>query len=1420
MKKIFTLSVLILTVTFLFGQKGYINPAANYAKYMGYKYEISIDANGNQTGICLLPDGNRVNAWDFYKGKVASDFQYGAKFGYETESEVIQHDGYVEERAICIANVKGETIQIPMLELMKMNGDPLVNYESNESMDIHSDAKVDPDFKSTKSLPSSFDWRNVDGHTYIGGVKSQGSCGSCYAFGAAAAAEGTYNYATGNYDGNCADFSEAYIAWCLSTMPAYSSHFSGCNGADYDYQELQALVDVGIVDESVFPYVDADNQSCPSATTSAPKTQFLSWNRVTCADVDAIKTAIMTYGVVDAAVYVSTTFSNYSGGVFSDNYTTCSSNPCYNTTTNHAIALVGWGYDSQDGDYWILRNSWGTSWGEDGYMKLSVHSAHIDCSVCYMKYQDDGTTAPTVSTNNVTSIGDNTATCGGNITNDGGATIISSGIVYSKNSDPTTTNATVLETSPTTTNGSYSVSMSGLLAGTTYYTKAYATNAKGTSYGDQKTFTTTGTTPIEYCTSQGNNYSYEWIAGVVVGSLNNNSGAAGYTDYTSQTVNLTAGQSYDISLTPGFTSTTYNEYWKIWIDYNADGDFDDANELAFDAGSVSKSTVTGTLTVATGIETVTRMRVSMKYDGAQTACESFSYGEVEDYTVNISGGSVDTQAPTTPSNLSTSNITLTTVDLSWTASTDNVGVTAYEIFQGTSSLGEVTGTTASITGLTAATTYTFSVKAKDAAGNVSAASNTVNVTTLSDVDTEAPTIPSNLSTSNITKTTVDLSWTASTDNVGVTAYEIFQGASSIGEVTGTTANITGLTAATTYTFSVKAKDAAGNVSAASNTVNITTLSDVDTEAPTIPSNLSASSITKTSIYLSWNAASDNVGVTGYDVYQNSSKITSVTGTSYSVSGLTANTSYSFYVKAYDAAGNVSAASSSINATTLSDEITYCTSQGNNSSYEWIAEVILGSFTNTSGAAGYTDYTSQTVTVPAGNTSVSLTPGFSGSTYNEYWKIWIDLNIDGDFDDANELVFDCGLLSKTTVTGTMVIPSGSEGVVTRMRVSMKYDGAQTACESFSYGEVEDYTVNISGTAANVAPIAEANGSYSAIEGNAISFSSTGSTDSDGTIVSYNWNFGDGYTSSSANPTHTYTTAGNYTATLTVTDDDGATDSDNASVTITSSSSGGDPVVLITEGFEGGFGMWTDGGSDCSLYTSGTRAYEGSNAANIQDNSGIYSSFYLTNGIDVSSPGYTKISVEFYFYAYSMETNEDFWVQYYDGSAWQTVAAYSQGTSFNNVTFYTATVDIYESEYTFPTDMKIRFMCDASGNADDVYIDNITITASFDAAPMNNMGSKDLLAVSYLRQFDIESEENEFDEDDMLIYPNPAQDIINVIFSSDDNTNIIIYNAYGAVVKQVNNNTDKHEINISDIPQGIYFITCTNGDQVQTKRFIKK
>ena len=233
-----------------------------------------------------------------------------------------------------------------------------------------------------RRLPTAFDWRSYNGYSYIGPVRDQGACGACYAFGACAAAEGAYNWANGQVDGDCADFSEAFVAFCLSDV--YSG-FDGCEGSDYDYQELTGLVDYGVCNDDVYPYTD-HQQQCQSSSWEAPRTRFQSWHRVGCNDTTAIKTAIMTYGVVAAAVDVGGAFEAYNGGIYQDSSTACSSSPCYYTPTNHIIALVGWNDNDSDG-YWILRNSWGSSWGESGYMRIKYTSARVGCEAAYVVYE-------------------------------------------------------------------------------------------------------------------------------------------------------------------------------------------------------------------------------------------------------------------------------------------------------------------------------------------------------------------------------------------------------------------------------------------------------------------------------------------------------------------------------------------------------------------------------------------------------------------------------------------------------------------------------------------------------------------------------------------------------------------------------------------------------------------------------------------------------------------------------------------------------------------------------------------------------------------------------------------------------------------------------------------------------------------------
>jgi len=187
----------------------------------------------------------------------------------------------------------------------------------------------------------------------------------------------------------------------------------------------------------------------------------------------------------------------------------------------------------------------------------------------------------------------------------------------------------------------------------------------------------------------------------------------------------------------------------------------------------------------------------------------------------------------------------------------------------------------------------------------------------SPADTTPPSTPTNLTATAVSSTQINLSWTASTDTggSGLAGYKVFRGGVQIATPAGTSYSDTNLTPSTAYTYTVAAYDAANNTSAQSSQASATTQAPPDTQPPTTPTNLTATPISSTQINLSWTASTDNTAVTGYKVFRGGTQIATTTGTSYSNTGLSRNTTYMYTVAAYDAAGNVSAQSAPASAKT-------------------------------------------------------------------------------------------------------------------------------------------------------------------------------------------------------------------------------------------------------------------------------------------------------------------------------------------------------------------------------------------------------------------------------------------------------------------------------------------------------------------------
>ncbi len=388
-------------------------------------------------------------------------------------------------------------------------------------------------------------------------------------------------------------------------------------------------------------------------------------------------------------------------------------------------------------------------------------------------------------------------------------------------------------------------------------------------------------------------------------------------DTTAPTVLVTApSNGANVSGTSTTVSATANDnVGVVGVQFLLDG-----NNLGAEDTSSPFSITWNTTTASNGSHNITaRARDAA---GNQTTSSQIS--------VTVNNVSADTTPPSAPTNLSANVQSATQINLSWTASTDNVGVTGYRVEQCSGAscnnfteIGTPTSTSFNNTGLIGLTTYRYRVRASDAAANLSSYSSIINATTQAPPDTTAPTVSITSPTNGTTISgTTSINATAN-DNIGVVGVQFRRGTVNLGaEDTNAPYAFswdTTVVSNGSYALTAIARDAANNLTTSSIvnvTVNNVTAPPTDTTPPSVPTNLNASAASSSVINLSWSPSTDNVGVVGYRVYRSGTQIASaITATVYQDTGLAAQTSYSYTVLSYDAANNQSSQSSSAQATT-------------------------------------------------------------------------------------------------------------------------------------------------------------------------------------------------------------------------------------------------------------------------------------------------------------------------------------------------------------------------------------------------------------------------------------------------------------------------------------------------------------------------
>ncbi len=399
----------------------------------------------------------------------------------------------------------------------------------------------------------------------------------------------------------------------------------------------------------------------------------------------------------------------------------------------------------------------------------------------------------------------------------------------------------------------------------------------------------------------------------------------------------------------------------------------------------------------------------------------------------------------------------------------------------------------------------------------------------------------------------------------------------------------------------------------------------------------------------------------------------------------------------------------------------CISKGTDTTHEYINQITINQIDNISGNNdGYGDFQDLSTPLFLGNRyDILLSPGYGDNEFTEAWSIWIDYNQDGDFEDEDEEVLTVRAVGD--ILSEIHIPYHAMIGTTHMRIAMRYNKHATPCQTFTFGEVEDYTIIIS----DEMPCTE----------------------------------------------------------------------------------------VLQNSFEDDYGIWIDGGDDCTRVREHPKTGEWS--VRLRDDTGASSSMTTQ---DLSLADVDETEINFSYYPNSMEDGEKFslLISTDGGQVYTNLKTWESGRDFTNGSHYTENILI--SDVTFTNQTRIRIMCDASANADQIFIDDISITKcnSIDTSEENyqedhldyheiipdeiidNNKQKDQIADQKLENITFE------------IYPNPTHGELSFIShgtkTSSDTYTLRLMNLQGDAITTVSSitNIDDYTLDVSSISNGMYFL----------------